>query len=114
MRSNSSFERWACKSAVVYAEGRKVRYGLFGSEALARLAGLPRLRWVRLENIAPPRASYQSIMAQEERVVTAMSDLLRPHGRKVFDHEILLSTQRCDLLILISRVSTCSTESRIT
>lgn len=32
----------------------------------------------------------------------AMSTLLRLHGRRVFDHEIILANQRCDLLILVS------------
>lgn len=109
MGSVSSFERWACKSAVVYTSGREVRYGLFGPEALARLAGLSRLRWIRLEGIASPWASYRSIMVREERAVAAMSAQLCLHGRRVFDHEIILSPRRCDLLILVSRAPTCST-----
>lgn len=101
MGSVSSFERWISKSAVVYTEGREVRYGLFGPKALTRLAGLPRLRWIRLEDIASPWASSRSIMAQEERAIALMSDLLDMHGRRVFDHEIILSPKCCDLLILI-------------
>ncbi len=31
-----------------------------------------------------------------------MSAQLRLHGRRVFDHEIILSSRRCDLLILVS------------
>ena len=108
MGSVSSFERWACKSAVVYTSGREVRYGLFGPEALARLAGLSRLRWIRLEGIASPWVSYRSIMIREERAVAAMSAQLCLHGRRVFDHEIILSPRRCDLLILVSRAPTSS------
>lgn len=104
MESVNSFERGLCKSAIAYTEGRVVRYGLFGPGTPARLAALPRLRWVRLEGIAPLGASYQSITAREERAVVAMSALLRLHGRRVFDHEITLSNRRCDLLILV-----CST-----
>ena len=106
MGSVSSFEQRIGKSAVAYTEGREVRYGLFGSDALTRLAGLPRLRWIRLEDIASPWASYRSIMAQEERAIVVMSDLLGLHGRRVFDHEIILSPRRRDLLILISRAPT--------
>jgi hypothetical protein len=106
MGSVNSFERWNSKSAVVYTAGREVRYGLFGPKALTRLAGLPRLRWIRLEDIASPWASYRSIMAQEERAIVVMSDLLDLHGRRVFDHEIILSPKCCDLLILISRAPT--------
>lgn len=104
MGSICSFERWVCKSAIAYTEGRAVRYGLFGSETLARLAALPRLRWVRLEDFAPLSVSYQSIMGREERAVVAMSAQLRLHDRRVFDYELTLSNRRCDLLILV-----CST-----
>lgn len=38
-----------------------------------------------------------------------MSAQLCLHGRRVFDHEIILSPRRCDLLILVSRAPTCST-----
>lgn len=106
MGSVSSFERWISQSAVAYTAGREVRYGLFGTKALTRLAGLPRLRWIRLEGIASPRASSRSIMTQEERAIAMMSDLLDLHGRRVFDHEIILSPKCCDLLILISRALT--------
>ena len=106
MGSVSSFERWISQSAVAYTAGREVRYGLFGPKALTRLAGLPRLRWIRLEGIASPRASSRSIMPQEERAIAMMSDLLDLHGRRVFDHEIILSPKCCDLLILVSRAPT--------
>ncbi len=106
MGSIRSFERWDCKSAIAYTEGRAVRFGLFGPGALAWLAARPRLRWIRLEGIAPLGASYQSITAREEKVVVAMSAQLHLHGRRVFDHEITLSNRCCDLLILVSRAPT--------
>ena len=92
------------RSAVVYASGQKIRYGLFGPDALARLAGLSRLRWIRLESIAPLWALPQCISAREEQEVGALSDLLRLYCRRVFDHEIISSPQGYDLLILVSRL----------
>ena len=91
---------------IILHDGATARIGpeAVGTAIAARLAALPRLRWVRLEGIAPLGASYQSITAREERAVVAMSALLRLHGRRVFDHEITLSNRRCDLLILV-----CST-----
>lgn len=112
MGSVNSFERGLCESAIAYTEGRAVRYGLFGLETPARLAALPRLRWVRLEGIAPLGASYQSITGREEKAVVVMSAQLRLHGRRVFDHEITLSNRRCDLLILVCSTLASSVSGR--
>lgn len=52
-----------------------------------------------------PQAPYRSIMAREERAVAVIAALLRPHGRRVIDREIILSSRLSDLLILISRTA---------
>ena len=103
MGSVSSFEQWVWKSAVACTEGWEIRYGLFGLAALSHVAELPRLRWIRQKGSLPPQASYQSIMARQERAVAVIAALLRLHGRRVIDREIILSSRLCDLLILISR-----------